>query len=381
MTDGVLRRRPDGAAEAFLPTHTVQSHAANLALLPDGSLGCVWFGGTQEGMADIGIWFSRLPAGGDRFTDPVPLSDDPHRSEQNPVLFVAPDGELWLLHTAQHAGDQDTAVVRVRRSATSGREWTPTEDLISSDEGGVFVRQPPVVLPSGRWLLPTFTCRRVGDRPWTGDHDISSVRCASSWQETLVPESTGLVHMNITPRIGGYVAYFRSRWADHVYRSVCGEDGVSWQPPRPTELPNNNSSIQAVKLDDGRTVMALNASSRRTATARRVSLYDEIDDNGIVEGAGPQVLPVDDTGERTAFWGAPRAPLILAVSHDDGVTWPVRHSLANGDGYALSNNSRDGRNRELSYPSILPDGGGGLHIAFTHHRKAIRYLHLPTVPS
>jgi predicted neuraminidase len=365
----------------LLPTRTVQAHAANLAVLADGSLGCVWFGGTQEGVADISVWFSRLPAGAAGWTDPVPLSDDGTRSEQNPVLFTAPDGDLWLLHTAQHAGDQDTAIVRARVSADAGRTWSSSRDLLSTSDGGVFVRQPPVFLPSGRWLLPTFICSRVHGRRWTGDHDTSSVRYSDdrgrTWHEAPVPESTGLVHMNVLPcGDDGFVAYFRSRWADHVYRSVS-PDGVTWEPPGPTALPNNNSSIQAVVLPDGRTALAFNASSRRDAEARRVSLYDEIDDHGIVEGAVPQVRSVVDSGGRSAFWGAPRAPLVVAVSEDHGTTWPVRRTLAEGDGYALSNNSRDGRNRELSYPSLVPDDDGGLHVAFTYHRKAIRHLHLP----
>ncbi|TYC25128.1 hypothetical protein FXF52_07465 [Micromonospora sp. MP36] len=124
--------------------------------------------------------------------------------------------------------------------------------------------------------------------------------------------------------------------------------------------------------------MAFNDSSRRDAVARRVSLYDEIDGQGIVADAVPQVRSAGDgDDDRTAFWGAPRAPLALAVSADDGSTWPRRRLLADGDGYALSNNSRDGINRELSYPSLLVDGAGDLHVAFTHHRRAIRYLRAP----
>ena len=38
-------------------------------------------------------------------------------------LFAAPTGELWLLYTAQHAGDQDTAVVRSRISTDNGKTW------------------------------------------------------------------------------------------------------------------------------------------------------------------------------------------------------------------------------------------------------------------
>jgi predicted neuraminidase len=66
------------------------------------------------------------------------------------------------------------------------------------------------------------------------------------------------------------------------------------------------------------------------------------------------------------------------VSGDDGRTWPWRRVLADGDGYALSNNSRDGLNRELSYPSVVEGADGTVHVAFTHHRRAIRYVRVPS---
>ena len=52
--DGVLRpheAEPD-RIEAFLPSPCVQNHAANLAFLADGSLACVWFGGTNAAGLD-----------------------------------------------------------------------------------------------------------------------------------------------------------------------------------------------------------------------------------------------------------------------------------------------------------------------------------------
>ena len=90
VRDGVLRDAGPGRRDAFLPSTTVQVHAANLMTLPDGRLGCAWFGGTQEGVPDISIWFSRLVD--DTWTPAEQLSDDGARSEQNPVLFPAPDG-------------------------------------------------------------------------------------------------------------------------------------------------------------------------------------------------------------------------------------------------------------------------------------------------
>ena len=54
------------ALDAFLPSPCVQNHAANIMPLRNGDLGCVWFGGTQEGMPDISIYFSRLEKDGDQ---------------------------------------------------------------------------------------------------------------------------------------------------------------------------------------------------------------------------------------------------------------------------------------------------------------------------
>ena len=395
-TDGRQRPADEAGAvrlgqTAYLPTPTVQCHAANLAWLPGGDLACVWFGGTQEGVADIRVYLSRLPAGSDTWQGPTALSDDPTRSEQNPVLFRAAGSlageELWLLYTAQLAGNQDTSEVRRRISRDGGDSWgAPTVLLPATSAGGVFVRQPPVVLTSGRILLPVFNCVSVPGEKWVGNEDIASVWRSddggTTWAESLVPESRGCVHMNIVVRQDGSLwACFRSRWADHVWQTTSTDDGLSWAAPTPTGLPNNNSSIQAVAVGEGRVAMVFNRSSAVDATERRVSLYDEIDDDGVRDGLeGPQLSEpsVDDRDpdRRTAFWGAPRAPMTLGLSADEGHSWPVTVDLETGDGYCMSNNSKDGLNRELSYPSVLSGPDGGLHIAYTFHRRAIKHVHL-----
>jgi predicted neuraminidase len=388
-TDGVLRPRDGGGHTAYLPTPTVQCHAANLAWLPNGDLACVWFGGTQEGVSDITAYLSRMPSGSDTWLPPVPLSDDPTRSEQNPVLFTAPDGEVWLLYTAQLAGNQDTSEVRRRVSHDGGQTWeAPTVLLPATDTGGVFVRQPPVVLESGRILLPVFNCVTVPGEKWVGNEDTSSVWWSDdggdSWTEAPVPGSLGCVHMNLVARQDGSLwACFRSRWADHVWETTSTDAGLTWAEPTPTALPNNNSSIQAVAVGGGEVALVFNRSSALDATERRVSLYDEIDDEGVVDGldgpvvAEPSPEEAEAAGRRTAFWGAPRAPMTLGLSPDEGRSWPVQVDLETGDGYCMSNNSRDGLNRELSYPSVLPGPDGDLHVAYTYHRRAIKHVHLP----
>jgi len=191
-----------------------------------------------------------------------------------------------------------------------------------------------------------------------------------------VPESTAAVHMNIVELLDGSLfALFRSRWADFIYASRSDDRGDTWSAPRPTPLPNNNSSIQQTRLQDGRLALVFNNSSALNATQRRLSLYDEIDDEGLADqqpAEGAEAGP--EPGGRTAFWGAPRAPMTLAFSDDGGDTWRVAGNLDEGDGYCLTNNSRDGLNREFSYPTIHQTSDGALQVAYTYYRQAIKHV-------
>jgi predicted neuraminidase len=166
-------------------------------------------------------------------------------------------------------------------------------------------------------------------------------------------------------------ALYRHRFAENVLVSHSHDGGRTWSPPAATNLPNNNSSVQAVALRSGQVAIVYNHSSAATSTDRRTSLYDEIEG----ENATPDAVPAADD-ERKAIWGVPRAPLSLAFSKDGGRTFGERIDLEIGDGYCLTNNSKDGLNREFSYPSILEAPDGSLDIAFTYYRRAIKHVRL-----
>ncbi len=385
-TDGQVQQDVS-LAYAYLPAPTVQSHAANLMTLGNGDLGCVWFGGTQEGVADISIYFSTLQRDGHgqwagTWSPAQQLSFDGTRSEQNPILFVN-GAQLWLLYTSQHAGNQDTSQVCRRISEDHGRSWSEPEILFAATEhGGVFVRQPPLRVGE-KLLVPVFRCATVPGQKWVGDEDDSALMVSTdngvTWSEQLVPGSIGCVHMNVAALSdGSLLALYRSRWADWIYESRSTDGGANWSVPAPTELPNNNSSIQFTAMADGRLALIYNHSQATAQTERRLSLYDEIDDEGL-DGSvdGPVVfepVPTADSETKKAFWGTPRAPLTVAISSDQGASWPVRRNLEVGDGYCLSNNSREGLNREFSYPSIHQGQDGSLHLAYTYFRQAIKYV-------
>lgn len=369
--DGMMRQVNAGRWDAFIPSPSPQNHAVFLARLPDGDLAGVWFGGTMEGMPDISIHMSTLDEAARRWRPATVLVDDRGRSEQNPLLSNAPGGKVWLLYTSQISGNQDTSVVRRRVSDNGGRTFGPAETMIA--DAGTFIRQPVVTLANGDLLLPVFKCRAVPGEKWTGRNDNAGVYRSSdgggSWSYTEVPGSDGCVHMNIVPAGGDrLVAFYRSRWADFIHRTESADGGKTWRVPVPTTLPNNNSSIQCIRLEDDRLALVYNHSSAANATGRRASLYDEI------EGSEPQVG--QSTSGRQAFWGAPRAPLSLAFSDDNGLTWVNRLDIDTSDGFCLSNDSVARANRELSYPVLLEGPDGTLDIAFTWFRQGIKHVRI-----
>ena len=377
--DGKVRAAAPGRWDAFLPSPTVQNHAANLSLLPDGTLACVWFGGTMEGMSDISIYMSLLALGSDTWSAPEKMSDDPKKSEQNPMLFNAPDGKVWLLYTSQTSGHQDGAVVKRRISEDGGKTFGAVTTLC--DVPGTFVRQPIIINGRGEWLLPVFRCiGRPGTR-WSGDVDTAAVLVSTdagtSWTMHDVADSIGAVHMNIVP-LGGdeMVAFFRNRFSEQVLRCRSHDGGRNWSAPEPTDLPNNNSSVQAVGTVDGRIAIVYNHANASMSDDRRLSLYDEI------EGDEPEAtVPAAEPEGRKAVWGVPRAPLSLAFSSDGDETFANRLDLETGDGFCLTNNSKDGLNREFSYPSIVAAPDGAIHVAFTYFRRAIKYVRLAPADS
>lgn len=363
---------------AAIPSATAQCHASNLLQLPDGTLLCTWFGGSQEGLPDTSIWLSRLGPGQSSWTEPQKISAVEDRSCQNPVLFRAPKtGKLWLFHTAQDVGNQDGAVLMARTSDDDGKTWSEPRYPFG-DRRGSMARQPVKVLEDGTWVLPVFNCRAPEGQRWIGNDDTSSVLYTrddgETWAAKDVPEGIGAVHMNPVYPQGpsfDWIALFRSRWADNIYRSIS-RDGLTWCPPKPTTLPNPNSGICASRLPSGKLIIVFNCSRAEPWLQKREGLYDDITPES---DKRPNQHAVHG---REAIWGMPRKTLTVGISDDDGLTWRER-VLEDGDGFCLTNDSMKKTNRELSYPSILVEENGVTHIAFTFHRQHIKYVRIENV--
>lgn len=361
-----------GIQSAILQSPAVQNHAAFLAPLGGGDIACAWFGGSLEGKSDISIYASVLLDGADAWSAPTQLSNLPDRSEQNPVIFTDPDGSMWLFNTSQPHGNQDESRVLMRALIGEGDVLEAGTARDTGLPAGTFIRAPVTLRNDGAWMLPLFMCNPAHGVRWTGAFDTAALAVShdkgATWTITDVPESNGSVHM--TPVfLGGddMASFYRRRQSDWVYRSESADSGRSWSSPQSTDIPNNNSSIGVCALGDGTLAMVCNPTSAAQSQSRRASLYDELDE--------PDERP-NAQGGCAPIWGVERAPLSLCLSSDGGKTFPLRYVLENSSGACLSNDSLDGKNQELSYPMILPREDGGLDIAFTLYRRAIKHIRL-----
>jgi predicted neuraminidase len=187
---------------------------------------------------------------------------------------------------------------------------------------------------------------------WAGDLDVSAAKISANrgktWTNHEVPGSTGCLHMNVEEvdpwNLAGSLQESSGR--QHLSQPLRRQRGT-WTGPAKAVLPNNNSAVQFTRGQNDHSAIVFNDMGAERTSERRRSLCDDIE-----ESSSGHERPAPDEGqgnESRAFWGAPRAPLTLAISRDEGQTWPKKRVLEVGDDHCMINNSRGKVNREFSY--------------------------------
>lgn len=301
------------------PTPTPECHASTILKLDDGALLAAWFAGTREADLDTLIWVSRCEGG--VWSAPRAVTPEVSVQHWNPVLFQRRDGTVALYYKLCYPiPDWHTRVIF---SADGGRSWSMPRELVSGDRSGGRgpVKNKNLRLSGGRVLAPAST----EQLPWRCFVDVSDDD-GETWVKRPIP--VGAPHANeihlIQPTLweqpeGCVHALMRSN-RGRVFHSVSEDAGESWSPAMPTDIPNNNSGIDCVRMDSGDIVLAYN--------------------------------PVEEN------WGA-RWPLSIAVSRDNGASFERIMDLETepcASGYC--------------YPAIIADGRT-VHLTYTWDRKKI----------
>lgn len=313
------------------------AHASTVVQLHDGSLMSAWFGGTGEGKPDVAIWSSHGSNG--TWSAPVELAREEPVPCWNPVLFHTADGRLWLYYKF---GPQVGVWTAARRFSTDeGRTWSPTEHLPAGLVGPV--RAKPLVLPDGTivsgssvesyhawavWIERStdggMTWAKIGPMVPPASAVQSPGATSDGSKAADKAATTGIIQPSVISMGGKHLRFYARSTSNiqHIAAADSYDNGVTWSATHLLDVPNPNSGIDAVALEDGRVVLVYNNTT------------------------------------------AGRSPLNLAVSKD-GEHFTMFHTLESEPG------------GEFSYPSMIQDKDGDLQITYTYQRKTIAHVRFP----
>lgn len=312
---------------------TTTCHASSIALMPDGSMATVWWGGTREGAADVSLYLSRRPAGLDTEWTPPELLLSPEAAESeiarnirklgNAVLFADPQARLWLVYVSVSVGGWSGSALNVKRSDDGGRTWTASQRLSLGPffNFSTLVRSKPFFSSDGWIALPVYHefVRKHAEILWWKPGEERSVgqfhiRHAAVRPGLMQPSVVTLDHTR------GVMVLRDTNDSRRLTVSSTGDAGWTWTAPEEIALQNPDAGVDLLKLSDGRLLLAYN------------------------EG---------HTG---------RHRLRLAVSRDEGRTWQPGPYVENED------------SGEYSYPSLALDLSGNVHLTYTWRRERIRHV-------
>jgi len=353
----------------FSPQHE-HTHGSSIVALPNGDLLAAWFQGSGERKADdVRIMGARLKKDNKNWTQPFLMADTKNLPDCNPVLFLNNKNKLFLVWIAVQANRWENSILRLRTSSQYEGELAPDwdwqdnillkpdddfakqvkskfEDLPENNTGwaeyapqydkmiieasndqlkrsiGWMTRIKPLILQDGKILLPLYSDGYNFSMLAISDDD------GDSWRSSLPIVGRGPIQPALAQKSNGdIIAYMRDSGdpPSRVHMSISKDHGESWSASVKTAIPNT-ASVELLKLKDGKWAF----------------LGNDVDDG--------------------------RYRMSLYLSEDEGTNWSKQVQLEDHDKNGGS----------YSYPSMIEDAKGMLHITYSYRTgetsKSIKYV-------
>jgi predicted neuraminidase len=287
-------------------------HAATVVQLPDDSLMCAYYAGAHAKARDVAIYGATLAPDAEEWESQGVFADTPGFSEGNPVLDVDPEQKLWLYYVTMLGDRWDTCQIKYSHYNSVG--WKPPMYL--HHDWGWMTGCKPIHLADGTILLPLYEesgsafvlISSDGGRTWESSNFITTD--AGVIQPTIAPLADGTLLM-----------FLRTREPQDgtVWQSCSSDQGRTWSEPKRTSLYNPDARIDLTRLASGRLALAFNDAA------------------------------------------ASRSPLTIALSEDEGATFPIRYDVETDAA-------------EFSYPTLIQARDGLLHLVYTYRRTHIAHV-------
>jgi predicted neuraminidase len=230
----------------------------------------------------------------------------------NPVLFQPRDAALQLYYKT--GADTHSWRGWLMESPDQGQSWGQARQLPTGIYGPI--KNKPIQLADGRIISPSSE-ERDGWRVHTEHSDDNG----HHWQRSAAADDSGgirAIQPSVLSHPGERLQLVCRSKKDGVVSTWSDDQGRHWSPLQRLALPNPNSGTDALTLADGRHLLVYNPSAR---------------------------------------W---RFPLSLALS-DDGLVWRDAGCLERGLG-------------EYSYPAVIQDPAGLIHIVYTWNLRHIKHV-------
>lgn len=295
-------------------------HASTIAETDEGLIAS-WFGGTNEGNPDVGIWVSRFNNG--KWSNPIEVANGiQHKGLRyptwNPVLFNTGKEVKLFYKIGLNCGDWWGEVIS---SKDNGKTWSTAQRLPHEIWGPI--KNKPIRLRNGDLICPSST----ENNGWKVHFEITT-DLGLTWERTknLNADSILVIQPTILVHEGEKLQMLCRSQNKTIFTAWSYDKGRSWMNLTSTSLPNPNSGIDAVTLHDGRHVL----------------IYNHI--------------------KPDSNWGA-RNVLNMAVS-TNGIKWNAALVLEN----------ETDTKAEYSYPAVIQTKDGLIHITYTWKRKLIKHV-------
>ena len=296
-------------------------HCSVIVELDTGDLLAGYYAGSGEARPDA-AWVAARRRPSDTGFGPLDIvADTAGKPEGNGILMQSGSGVLRVIYGTMH-GKLDgpagpgvrwvTCDLRMKTSGDRGETWSDV--VMIEKELGHVPRCKPTRLDSGEWVFGT-EYKDGASRVWSSSDD------GESWHEIGRIGGEPNQHPSLVERSDGSIlALLRPAGRQgQVLQSTSRDAGRTWRPAELTELPSPFAALDAVRLADGRIALVWN----RSATDRN--------------------------------------PLSLALSEDEGRTWPHVRDLVTGEG-------------QFHYPAMIQTHDGLLHVSFTNNRRTIDHV-------
>ena len=300
-------------------------HPACVTDLANGDLYLVYYGGQGEYARDTAVFGSRLARGSSAWTPPQAIARDPFRSLGNGVVWQAPDGVVWLFYVVRYGATWSTSRIQAKVSRDNAATWS---DAFMLHEGeGMMVRNRPIVLDGGDYLLPIY--HEVGDDPETVGADSTSLflryqRASGQWKQTgAIGSPKGAIQPAVAEVAPGRLIAYNRRGGGYgptsdgwLVRAESTDGGWTWTPGRDSAFPNPNAAVDFLKLKSGNLLLVYNDSM------------------------------------------VGRTPLVAALSTDGDKSYPHRRAIAEGPG-------------DFAYPIAVQTADGRIHVVYTSDGRRV----------